>query len=607
MKTRVLLVDDEEPFLEITKFFLERERDIVVDTAVTVRTALDKLSTGEYNAVISDFQMPDMDGIEFLKIMRAQGRDIVFILLTGRGREDVAIQALNNGADFYLQKGGDAKVQFAELANMLEIGVGRRSAERDVRDRERFLANMFASIQDGISVLSPDMTIMQVNPAMERWYQHAMPLVGKKCFVAYQGRDSPCEACPALETIDKKAYAHRIVPFRGEKAEQVGWLDLYTFPMLDDSSGELRGIIEYVRDATDRTRAELSLKESEEKYRELVDRLTSIVMRVDKDGRMRFLNKFGLRFFGYDEEEIIGKPIIGTIMPSDEVPQALITDFAQGILSDPGKEYSHDQECVCKDGRRVCVSWTGKAVLSPSGSVDEILSVGNDITAQKRQNDYLVQANRKMNLLGHLTRHDALNQLSVLVGWLDIASDSETNEKAGRHLAKVRESAESIIALLEFTGEYERMGSSNPEWIDAKKAMREGTQGLPLEGIELDCGIEGVEILSDSMLPRVFGNLIDNSIRHGQKVSRISCRYNIEGSNLVLVYEDDGVGLSDASRARVFERGMGIHTGYGLFMVREILGMTGITISETGSAGKGVRFEIRVPKGGYRLKPKDNR
>src|SRR4030066_319939 len=210
MKTRVLLVDDEESFLEITKFFLERERDIVVDTAVTVRMAWDKLLTGEYDAVISDYQMPDMDGIEFLKILRAQGRDIVFILLTGRGREDVAIQALNNGADFYLQKGGDAKVQFAELANMLEIGVGRRSAERNVRDRERFLANMFASIQDGIRGLSPDMTIMQVNPAMERWYQHAMPLVGKKCFVAYQGRDSPCEACPALETIDKKAYAHRI-------------------------------------------------------------------------------------------------------------------------------------------------------------------------------------------------------------------------------------------------------------------------------------------------------------------------------------------------------------------------------------------------------------
>jgi signal transduction histidine kinase len=253
------------------------------------------------------------------------------------------------------------------------------------------------------------------------------------------------------------------------------------------------------------------------------------------------------------------------------------------------------------------VSWTWKAVLSPSGSVDEILSVGNDITEQKRQNDYLAQANLKMNLLGHLTRHDALNQLSVLVGWLDIALDSENREGVGKHLAKVRESAESIRAILEFTGEYERMSSSSPEWIDAKKAMREGTQALPLEGIELDCGIEGVEILGDPMLPRVFRNLIDNSIRHGQKVSKISCRYSIEGSNLVLVYEDDGVGLSDASRARVFERGIGDHSGYGLFMVKEILGMTGITISVTGSEGKGVRFEIRVPKGGYRLRPKDKR
>lgn len=604
---RVLLVDDEESFLEMTKFFLERERGLTVETTTSTKDALDKLSSGEYEAIVSDYQMPDMDGLDLLKIVRAEGRDIAFILLTGKGREDVAIQALNSGADFYLQKGKDPKVLFTELANMLEIGVGRRSAEKEARERERFLASMFSSIQDGISVLSTDMVIMQVNPAMERWYAHAVPLAGKKCYSAYHGRESPCEVCPTKETVETKAPAHRIVPLTGEKARQVGWLDLYTFPMIDYSSGELLGIIEYVRDATDRVRAEIALKESEAKYRELVDRLTSIVMRVDKDGRIRFLNRFGLRFFGYEEADIIGRPLVGTITPSDEVSQALIEDFGRAIKSDPAREYSHEQECVCKDGRRVWVSWTGKGVVSPSGEVEELLSVGNDITDRKRQSDYLTQTNRKMSLLGHLTRHDALNQLSVLMGWLDIAEDSGTAAEMKVHLDKVKEAAQSIRALLEFTGEYERMGSSTPDWIDAKKAMTEGKEGLPLKGIEIECGVEGLEILSDPMLHRVFRNLIDNSIRHGKKVSRISCSYSVDGQDLVLVYEDDGVGIKESARARIFERGVGKHSGYGLFMAKEILGLTGITISEAGSDGKGARFEIRVPKGAYRLKKEDKR
>jgi signal transduction histidine kinase len=212
-----------------------------------------------------------------------------------------------------------------------------------------------------------------------------------------------------------------------------------------------------------------------------------------------------------------------------------------------------------------------------------------------------------MRLLGDLTRHDALNQLSVLVGWLDIALDSQTVNQIRTHLVKVKESAESIRALLEFTGEYGKMGSAGPEWMDAKRVVEAGVEGLDLQGIMLECDLEGLEILGDQMLHRVFRNLIDNSIRHGQNVTRISCRYKVNGTDLVLTYEDDGVGLSEESRSRLFERGIGDHTGYGLFMAKEILSMTGIAISETGSSGKGVRFDIRIPKGSYRVGRDDKR
>ena len=599
---RVLLVDDEETFLDMMKFFLQREQGLVVDTAASAKAALEMLTGGAYDALISDYQMPDMDGIELLKIIRAKGQDMAFVLLTGKGTEDVAIEALNNGADFYLQKGRDPKILFTELVNMLKMGVGRRAAERSVRERERFLASVFASIQDGISVLTPDMVIMQVNPTVERWHANAIPLVGKKCYAAYHGRDSPCEGCPSQETMKTKAPAHRIVPMVREGPEKGGWLDLYTFPMIDDATRELGGVIEYARNVTDRTKAEIALRESEAKYRELVDQLTSIVMRVDRSGRITFLNRFGLKFFGYEEGEIVGKPVVGTIMLSDEVPQTTVNGFAKGTWASPGTEHIHEEECVCKDGRRVWVSWSGRPVLSPSGDIEEIFSVGNDITERKRQTEYLAQANRKMGLLGDLTRHDALNQLSVLVGWLDIALDSQPSKEVRAHLVKVKDSAESIRALLEFTGEYGKMGSAGPEWMDAKRIVMAGAEGLDLQGVRLECDLDGVEILGDQMVHRVFRNLIDNSIRHGQKVTRISCRYAVRGADLVLTYEDDGVGLSAESRSRIFERGIGDHTGYGLFMAREILSMTGITISETGLSGKGARFEIRTPKGSYRLR-----
>ena len=105
----VLYVDDESNVLEVTKLYLEVTGEFSVDTKQSVKDGLDALKNKEYNAVISDFQMPGTDGIEFLKIVRSTFGNIPFILFTGKGREDVAIQALDNGVDFYIQKGDDAE------------------------------------------------------------------------------------------------------------------------------------------------------------------------------------------------------------------------------------------------------------------------------------------------------------------------------------------------------------------------------------------------------------------------------------------------------------------------------------------------------------------
>jgi len=126
---RVLYVDDEPGLLEIGKLFLEKEGEFAVDTLTSAREALDQLNTERYDAIISDYQMPEMDGITFLKQLKASGNATPFIIFTGRGREEVVIEALNEGADFYIQKGGEPKAQFVELANKIRYAVSRRRSE----------------------------------------------------------------------------------------------------------------------------------------------------------------------------------------------------------------------------------------------------------------------------------------------------------------------------------------------------------------------------------------------------------------------------------------------------------------------------------------------
>jgi signal transduction histidine kinase len=119
--------------------------------------------------------------------------------------------------------------------------------------------------------------------------------------------------------------------------------------------------------------------------------------------------------------------------------------------------------------------------------------------------------------------------------------------------------------------------------------------------VSLSASTAGCEIHADLLLSRVFFNLLDNSLRHGGHVTRISAGYNETPEGLLIFWEDDGAGIPKENKDRIFERGFGKNTGLGLFLAREILAVTGISIRETGEPGKGARFEIVVPQGSYRL------
>lgn len=148
------------------------------------------------------------------------------------------------------------------------MGIGRdiserKRAEAALQESERFLANVFMSIQDGLSILDPDLNILRVNPTMEKWYAHHLPLVGKKCYFAYHSREEPCEVCPSRQCLQTGQAAYEVVPLRGAGGKITGWLDLYSFPLFDPAQDQIIGVIEYVRDITERRRLEAQVQHAQ--------------------------------------------------------------------------------------------------------------------------------------------------------------------------------------------------------------------------------------------------------------------------------------------------------------------------------------------------------
>ncbi len=340
-----------------------------------------------------DIVAPEMTGIipELLRQVKTRG---------GFFGEGVGVR--KNGVKFPLEVSGSL-IPWGKGQGMLvflrDIGE-RKQAEEAVREGERFLASIFASIQDGLSILDNDLNIVRVNPTMEKWYDYAMPLTGKKCYEAYHSRNESCASCPTLRTRETGEKDYEVVPKRGPKGEIIGWLELYSFPLKDLSTGKMKGLIEYVRDITDRKEAEEALREREELYRTLVHTAQEGISLVDPQEKILFVNPKMAELLGYLPEELTGRTLTDFMSPKDT---ELIIKETQRRKKGETSRYEITLYNKDKIPREVLVN--AAPIFEADGKLYATLGVLTDISDIKKAEEKL-----RLRLLYQIALSEILNR-----------------------------------------------------------------------------------------------------------------------------------------------------------------------------------------------------
>lgn len=352
---------------------------------------------------------------------------------------------------------------------------------------------------------------------------------------------------------------------------------------IGDLSRSINQMLDQIEQAVEQRHA------TEQRLSRLIALAEEGICLVGPDNRIWFANPKLASIFGMTPGELNGMQIVD-LLEGDPIS-------VEELLSD--QSVHRELHTRKKDGAELYVRVVSAPYPLDTGQEGH-LCVISDITTFKDNEKALLLSNKKLSLLGSMTRHDIVNQLTTIRGMLGLVHRKTTDEVILNLVEAAEEAADRVNKHIEFSKEYQKAGMQAPIWQNLRTCWSLAYAMTKKKGLTFTYEGADYEVFADQLLQKVFYNLIDNSLKHGKNVFYITIHTRLQDRDLVISYEDDGEGVQDNMKERVFERGVGSGTGWGLFFVREVLSLTGITITEQGTFGIGARFLITVPEGGYR-------
>ncbi|MDY6987587.1 MAG: response regulator [Thermodesulfobacteriota bacterium] len=563
------------------------------------------------------FKEPDIDF--FRKQGQAYGYDLDAYLEAVQEVPVVTEEAFKQGASFLSEMA-------ALLAEQGLIEIRSREKTQAVQESKKLLQDVFDGIQDGISVLDPNLTITRVNKWMEKTHHEDMPLVGKKCYEAYQKRKTVCPWCPSVKALSTRRVHVEDVRVPSDEGS-LYWCELSAYPLRDEND-DVVGVIEHVKDITERKQAEQALRESEYKYSQLVQESPDAIISLDNTGRFLSFNPVAERVSGFSAEEVIGRMFFEIdILTKESIPVAL-REFQ--LVTTGEERLPFELTIRHKDNSHVFME-ANPRLITQEGQQPWIQVTFRDITYRKRAEEERgrlvaqLQQAQKMEAIGTLAggiAHDFNNILAALIGYTELSLE-ETQEGTSLQqnlkeiLVSGNRAKDLVKQILAFSRQTEQESRPVKVGLIVKEALMLLRASLPTTiEIRQDTQSDSAVLADPTHIHQVLMNLCANA---GQAMEEKAGTLDVKltdvelgpdfmvkhpgtrpGPYIKLTVSDTGRGMPPDLLGRIFDpyfstKGPGEGTGLGLSVVHGIVRSCGGAITAYSEPGKGSTFNVYLP------------
>jgi PAS domain S-box-containing protein len=589
----VVIIEDEEAHFSLMKRAIAREfSSAVVYHFQDATTCLERLNQINPTVIITDYLIPGMNGIEFLEVLNQQNIDAPVIMITGQGDENVAVRAIKSGAKDYLVKSGDF---FTLLPGVIERAVRKQRLEQSLRESENQKQAILDASLDQIRFVDADLKIIWANKTVISDLNVPLEdVIGQFCYKILRGREAPCVGCSSLkarETGRIEKYTMYFPKLGGK------YFDSYSVPIISEKE-KITGFIQISRDITEQKKTEKALKQSEKRFRNIIDNAPLGYYRVGKDGLWQYVNREWERMHGYSGTDIIGKSFE---LSEPEENRGQAWESIRRALA--GERFKGEFKRHLRNGSYGYHEYNVQPVYQ-NGEIVAIEGFINDTTERKIAEDLvrnlsqmLIQAQESERKRLSYELHDSIaqNLSSLKIGCDMLLQDQsaishELREKAAK-LSKLSEQINISVRNLAYD-----LQPPGLEQLGLVKSLEMYCEDFSENrGVKVDFHSAGIHILNLDFhtsihLYRLVQEGLNNISKHAA-TDRAKIMLLGASPNIILRIEDDGKGFDTTAQ----ELALGYKKGIGLQSMKERVNLLGGQITIKSRPMQGTKILTIIP------------